>query len=323
MLGKLVGVNDVALRLGHLVHAEIEPGVTEHLLGQGQIQRHQENGPVDGVETQNVLADHVHVTGPVFAELLRLLLIGLVGIIAQGGDIVGQGIQPHVGHVLGIHVHGNAPGKGATGHAEILQTRLQEIVDHFLFPRLGLNELGVVLNVLHEAVGVLAHFEEIRFLLCLLYGSAAVGALAVHHLGLGKEGLTGGTVPALIVTLVNVALFVELGKDLAHRLLVAGLGGADEAVVLGAHLVPDVPNDARHVVHVRLGGNACLCRQVLDLLTVLVGARAEIHVIAPCLFVPRHGVGHNDLVGIAEMGLSRGVGNGGGNIEGLFRIIHG
>ena len=54
---QVVGVNDIPLRFAHLAPVHQQPGVAEHLLGQGQIQGHQEDGPVDGVEPDDVLAD--------------------------------------------------------------------------------------------------------------------------------------------------------------------------------------------------------------------------------------------------------------------------
>ena len=40
MLRQLICIDDVALGFRHLVCSEVEPRVTEHLLGQGQIKRH-------------------------------------------------------------------------------------------------------------------------------------------------------------------------------------------------------------------------------------------------------------------------------------------
>ena len=92
------------------------------------------------------------------------------------------------------------------------------------------------------------------------------------------------------------------------------VGGADEIVVGHVHLIPqglDLPGDA---IHVGLGGDACLTGKVLDLLSVLVGAGAEVDVIAHLSLVAGDGVGHDGLVGVAEVGLLGGVGDGGGDV---------
>ncbi len=75
-LHQVIRVDDIAAGLGHL-HALLrlagcgeEPGVTEYLLRQRQIQAHQEDGPVECMEADNVFADEMQVAGPVLAEHL-------------------------------------------------------------------------------------------------------------------------------------------------------------------------------------------------------------------------------------------------------------
>ena len=63
---EIVGVDDVAFRLAHLICAEQQPGVAKDLFGQRLAQCHQNDGPVDGVEPKDILADDVDVCGPVF-----------------------------------------------------------------------------------------------------------------------------------------------------------------------------------------------------------------------------------------------------------------
>ena len=315
-LGKLVCVDHIAAGLGHLhvlargllslLLCGVEPRMAKHLLGQRNIQCHEEDGPVDGMEAQNILTDHVHVAGPVLAEFFALLLEGLIGIVADGGDIVCKGIQPYVHHVLGINIHRHTPAEGGTGYAKILQTALytKEVVDHFLLARLGLNELGVGINVGKELFRIVAHLEEISLLARLLNGTSAVGALTVHDLRFGEEGFTGSAIPALVISLINIALIVKTGEDLAYGLHVIVVGGADKAVVGGVHLIPHALDLACHAVHVKLGGDARFLGKVLDLLAVLVRAGAEEHVKAALALIACNGIRHDHLVGVAKMGLA-------------------
>ena len=67
----------------------------------------------------------------------------------------------------------------------------------------------------------------------MLYLSAAVGAFAVHQLGFGEKGFTGGTVHTLIVALVDIALIIELFEYFLNLGFVIRIGGADEFVVGG------------------------------------------------------------------------------------------
>ena len=93
----------------------------EHPLGQGQTESHEEDGPVDGVEADDVLADDVHVGGPIlFKQLARVP----VRVVAEAGDVVGQSVQPDVDYVFGIEIDGYAPRKGSARNAQILQPRL-------------------------------------------------------------------------------------------------------------------------------------------------------------------------------------------------------
>ena len=120
-LHQIVGVDHIAQALGHLVALHQQPGVTEHLLGQLLAHAHKENGPINGVETNDVLADQMQIRRP---ELLILFVVIAIRVIAAEGDIVAQGIQPHIGHMAGVKFHGNAPGKAGAGNAQILQTGL-------------------------------------------------------------------------------------------------------------------------------------------------------------------------------------------------------
>ena len=52
-----IGIKHISLGLAHLAVPLKKPGMTEHLLRQRKVQSHQENGPVDGMEADNVLSD--------------------------------------------------------------------------------------------------------------------------------------------------------------------------------------------------------------------------------------------------------------------------
>ena len=172
----------------------------------------------------------------------------------------------------------------------------------------------MVLDVLHQAVRILAHSEEVRFLLRRLHLAAAVRALAVHQLGLSPEAFAGRAVQAFVFTLVDIALLVHLFEHLLDLLLVVLVRGADKAVIGGVHQVPD-PLDLRGgLVHILLWGDAGVLRLQLDLLAVLVCAGLEADVEAFFSFEAGDGVSKNDLIGIADVRLSRRVSDRGGDI---------
>src|SRR3546814_2459786 len=68
----------VGQRLRHLLALDRPPAVREDALGRLQAGGHEEGGPVDGVEAQDILADHVEVGRPEGLEALRLL-VGIAG----------------------------------------------------------------------------------------------------------------------------------------------------------------------------------------------------------------------------------------------------
>ena len=114
---EIIRIDHISFGFAHLAAAHEKPGMTEYLLRQGLAQRHQENRPVNGMETDDILTDQVQISGP---QLLILLRAVAVRIIADTGDVVGQCIQPYIDDMLGIKSHRNTPGEGSTGYAQIL-----------------------------------------------------------------------------------------------------------------------------------------------------------------------------------------------------------
>src|SRR6202044_1148747 len=79
-----LGIRDVALRLAHLLLLEEQPAVRENLFWEWQPGRHQKRRPVDGVESDDFLADHVQVRGPEFFELRAPLSVGAFAVADAG-----------------------------------------------------------------------------------------------------------------------------------------------------------------------------------------------------------------------------------------------
>ncbi len=176
---QIVHVDHIPLGLAHLPPVHHQPGMSEYLLRQRLPQSHQEDRPVDGVETDDVLPDQVKVRGP---ELLVLLRAVPLRVIADSCDIVGQRVQPHINYVFVVKIHGNPPFEGCPGHAQILQTRQQEIVHHLVLPGHRLDKLRMLVDMPDQPVRVFAHTEKISLLLRGLYLPAAVRTFPVHQL---------------------------------------------------------------------------------------------------------------------------------------------
>ena len=241
----------------------------------------------------------------------------LVILEAQGGHVVKEGVNPDVDHMARVKVHGDSPAEAGAGHAQILQAGFDEVVDHLVGPAPGLQEVGILQQVLHP-VRVLGKAEEVGLLLGLLDLAAAVGALAVYQLAVGPEGLAGLAVFAHILALVDVAVVIHPLEDLLDGGHMVVIGGADEAVIADVHQLPQVqhaPLSQDDVIHELLGGDPGGLGLVLDFLAVLVGAGEEHHVVALEPLEAGHGVGGHGAVGVADMELIRGIVDGGGNIE--------
>ena len=232
--------------------------------------------------------------------------------------IVGKCIHPNVDHVLIVEGDGYAPLEGGTGYAQILKTGKQEVVEHFLLAAFGLDELGIVFDILNESIGILAHLEEVSLFLGTGHFTSAVGAFAVNKLGFGEEGLAGYAVPTLVFIFIDIALVVQLLEDVLNGLFVVGVGGTNEVVVGGIHAIPDTADVACHVVNVVLGGDTGGLCQFFDLLTVFIGTGHEENVITALALIAGDGVGHNDFVGIADMRLTGRIGDRRCQIKLLF-----
>ena len=90
--------------------------------------------------------------------------------------------------------------------------------------------------------------------------------------------------------------------------------GADELVVGGVHQIPDPSDLPCHTVYEFLRRySGCLCL-LLDLQAVLVRSRLEADIVALLSFKTCDGVCQHDLIGISDMRLAGGIGNGRGDI---------
>ena len=119
---KVVRIDDVAAGLAHLLAALQEPGVGKDVVGQRLAERHQKDGPVDGMEAGDVLADDVQLFGiaPKFVVEGR----AAVGVVAEPRDIVGESVQPHIDDVAAVEIDGDAPLESRARDAQILQALL-------------------------------------------------------------------------------------------------------------------------------------------------------------------------------------------------------
>ena len=118
-----------------------------------------------------------------------------------------------------------------------------------------------------------------------------------------------------VLALVDIALLVQLGKDLLAGLHVVVVGGADEAVVADVQQFPQILDGGHDLVHILLGGHAGIGGLVLDLLAVLVGAGQEHDVVALHALETGQCVAGHGGVAVADVQLIAGVIDGGRDVE--------
>ena len=81
-----------------------------------EAQGFKEHRPIDRVEARDVRADDMDdLSLGIVPEILEAGIVFLE--ITQGGDVVGQGVQPNINHVFGVFQNLNAPIEGGAGNA--------------------------------------------------------------------------------------------------------------------------------------------------------------------------------------------------------------
>ena len=111
-LDHLVRVEHVAERLRHLLLAHQQVAVDVDVPRRLDPRREQERLPVDGVELEDVLADHVQVGGP--EALGQVLALAGVG---ERRVVVEERVPPDVDHLSRVPRHRNAPGDASAARA--------------------------------------------------------------------------------------------------------------------------------------------------------------------------------------------------------------
>ena len=210
-VGQGQGLDDVADGLRHLAAAHPPEAVHVEARVDGQARRLEHAGPVDPVRLQDVLADQVLDVRPEGRVLLAADL-------AEGRDVVDEGVEPHVGHEAVVEGQRDPPLKprARAADAQVLQRLAQEAED-LVAIALGPDEVRMRRDVLDQPVLVGRHPEEVVLLLDPGQGRVVVGALAVHDLLVGVEALAAVAVVAAVLAEVDLAGLPQLSGGSAGR----------------------------------------------------------------------------------------------------------
>ncbi len=157
----------------------------------------------------------------------------------EGGDVVGEGVEPDVENVVGLLGNRDAPRHPGTAHAEVLQP-LPYDRQHLVLSPDGLDPDPARLDLVPKPVPVRRQPEEEVLLLGPFAGELMdrAGVPRLLQLVLVVEGLATRAVPAGV--LAEVDGFTPVGRlrraqalpESQHTSDMPFLGGADEVVVL-------------------------------------------------------------------------------------------
>ena len=147
-------VNGVPFGLAHLVAGDQQPAMRDNTARQWQASRNQKCRPVNRMEPDNVLADHVKVGRPPFPKpfvISPLLVVVSIRGKINARQIAGQGVVPDVKHLLGIIRPRHAPLDAFAADRDIAQTAPHETL-HLITAEVRLDELRMLLVKLQEPV---------------------------------------------------------------------------------------------------------------------------------------------------------------------------
>ena len=94
------------------------------------------------------------------------------------------------------------------------------------------------------------------------------------------KGFTGGTVVALVFSLVDFSLVIEFLEELLDILFMVLVSGPDKGIIADVQLFPQVFNVLNDVVDIGLGLHALFSGLFLNLLPVFIGTSSKKDIIA-------------------------------------------
>ena len=290
-------LDDVAGRLAHLLPAAQQPAADGPPLRRLDAGRQQHRRPVHAVLADDVLADQVVVGRPPLLEALG------VGAEADRREVVGQGVEPDVGHVARVPRQRDAPRQAGAADGEVAQPGADQ-PERLVAAELGHDRPGMGRVPVEQAVLEARQAEEVVLLLELLDRQLVDRAqVAGQQVVVAVVQLAAHAVLAPVQVELDVAGVVAALQQLDDGGPVPRLGRADEVVVGDLEVLPrlgelrgDRVGERLRLEPGRLGGP-------LDVEAVLVGAGEEVDVVAEQAVPAGEGVADDRRVGVAEVRL--------------------
>ena len=220
--------------------------------------------------------------------------------------------------MLGVVRHLDAPVEGGARDRQIPQAAFHE-ADDLVAARVRPDEIGLAFVQREQPVLIGGELEEVALLLDPLdrraLRTAAHIVLADDGFLLGVIGFVAHRIPAGIDVDIDVAVLLHPVPDHLHRLVMRGLGGADEAVERNVEALVHLLEPAARCASPAAAVGHSLGLGGLDhLLAVLVGAGQEEDVLAVEPLKARQRIGRDRLIGVADMRLAIRIGDRGRDV---------
>ena len=319
-VGDGVGINHVAKALAHFFATRIPPAMHKKpwYISIRKATGVQHDRPVNAVGgDQNILPNNMQDIGPLPGFFKRRQPAAPGGGISEPGktDIVRQGVEPDIGHIVTVKGQLDSPGQAAfwPGDAQVHALALNGI-EKLREPVSREDGVRVGLQILAQPRQVGGEFEIPVFFLQLRdlapFRTEIAGGIPV--LVRQVLFLTGTVKPAGVLP-VKLSLIMELLEQGLDDGGVPGIGSRHPAIIFHFQPLPQGGEFCRDSCDIRLRGEAGLFSRLLHLLPMLVYPGQKIDGL-PCEPLEAcDGICQYFFVGMADVRSPVGVIDGGGN----------
>jgi hypothetical protein len=172
--------------------------------------------------------------------------------------------------------------------------------------------------MLNQPLLVQAHFEEVVFFFDPFGFCEVIGAFAFHQFLFRVKAFASGAIKSSISGVINLALLINAGQDIAHHFFVPFLGGPDEVVGLDMERGPQISVKGADFVRIFPGLALIGLCGAKDFVSVFIRAGEKIGLIPEQAVITPHHVAQDGGIGMAYMGFGVDIVNRRCEVNPLF-----
>jgi hypothetical protein len=288
-------VDDVAERLRHLPLVHEQVPVHEELLRDVEPRRHQQGGPDDAVELEDVLGEQMTHLGP---EPRAEVLVRMRE--AERAPVVDERVDPDVHDLRLVPGHRHAPVLRGPADADVFEPSLDE-APRLVVAKAGSDDARALVVEAEQRLLIGGETEEVVLLLHVFRRDPVLRAEAVDELVLGVEGLAARAVEAGVQTLENVAAVIDPLEEVLDQSLVPLVRRPHEEVVRRVHAHRHLLERRRVTVDELLEVETCLLRDPGDVGAVLVRPGQEERFLATLAAMAHEDVGRDRRIRVPDV----------------------